>query len=93
VSVPITLTEAACAAVLCLYAVSTSRGADTPASAVAERHDVGAVRAYAAYRSSQAICDELSQGGQRDICFREAKATYIAKIVEAKVRPDAQARN
>ena len=92
-SVPITLTEAACAAILCLYAVSTSRGADTPASAVAEKYDAGLARADATYRSAQAICDELSQGGQRDICFREAKATFIGKIVEAKARPHAQARN
>ena len=91
-SASITLTEAACAALLCLYAISTSRGADTAVPAGGESYPAARARVETAYRSAQANC-ENEQLLQRELCFREAKATLIRKLLEAEAPSEPQARN
>jgi hypothetical protein len=88
VTTSITVTEAACAALLCLYAISTSPTADTSLRGSGERHGAKLARADAASRSAQMAC-ENEQAGARDICFKRAKAAYIGDIVDASARANA----
>jgi hypothetical protein len=93
VSTPITLTEAVGAALLCLYAISTSRGADPAAPAGGEPYPAARARVEAAYRSAQADCEGEELLAQREVCFRQAKATFIQKILEADARTEPRARS
>jgi len=82
---PITLTEAICAAILCLYAVGTSRGGDLVSPGHDQQYEEAIARAEILYRAAQDVC-EKEQGGEREVCFKEAKATHIRALAEAKAR-------
>jgi hypothetical protein len=84
----ITVAGATCAALLCLYAISTSPTADTSLRGSGERRGAKLARADAAFRSAQDAC-ENEQAGVRDICFKRAKAAYIGDIVDANARTNA----
>lgn len=84
----ITVTEAACAALLCLYAISTSQTTDTSLLGRGDRNGAKLARADATFRSAQVAC-ENEQAGVRDICFKRAKAAYIGDIVDANARANA----
>jgi hypothetical protein len=77
-----TLTEAGFAALLCLYAISTSRSADPVALDAMTQHGAAVVRADRMYRSAQASC-EAGPASQRDLCFREAKASFLRMMSDA----------
>lgn len=77
------LTEAGCAALLCLYAISASRGADPIVPDATQRYATEIARANARYQAAQAVCEARS-AGQQDLCFREAKATLLRRISDAK---------
>jgi hypothetical protein len=85
--VPVTLTEAICAGILCLYAVGTSRGADqNPTLQGPEKNYEQAIaRAEVLYQVAQDVC-EKSESKQRDVCLKEAKATHIRAVADAKAR-------
>jgi hypothetical protein len=80
-----TLTEAVCAAILCLYAVGTSRGADLVSPSQEQAYEQGIARAESLYGAAQDIC-EKERGSEREVCFREAKATNIRALADAKAR-------
>ena len=80
----ISLAEATCAALLCLYAISASRGADPIVPDATQRYTAAVTRANALYQKAQAAC-EGRFGDQRDLCFREAKATLVLRVDEARV--------
>jgi hypothetical protein len=82
---PITLTEAICAAILCLYAVGTSRGGDLVSPGQDPAYEEAITRAEILYRVAQDVC-EKEQGDQRVVCFKEAKATHIRALAEAKAQ-------
>jgi hypothetical protein len=84
---PVTLTEAICAAILCLYAVGTSRGADqNPTLQAPEKSYQQAIaRAEVLYQVAQDVC-EKAESKQRDLCLKEAKATHIRAVSDAKAR-------
>ena len=78
-----TLAEAVCAALLCLYAISASRGGDPIVPDATQRYAAAVARANATYQKAQAACEERL-GDQRDLCFREAKATLLGGVNGAK---------
>jgi hypothetical protein len=82
---PITLAQAICAAILCLYAVGTSRGGDLVSPGHDQEYEEAIARAEILYRAAQDVC-EKEQGGEREVCFKEAKATHIRALSEAKGR-------
>jgi len=82
---PITLTEAVCAAILCLYAVGTSRGGDLMSPGHEQAYEQAIARAEILYRTAQDVC-EKEQGSKREVCFKEAKATHIRALADAKAR-------
>lgn len=82
---PITLTEAVCAAILCLYAVGTSRGGDLRPPNDEEAYEQAIARAETLYKGAQDVC-EKDQGSEREVCFKEAKATHIRALADAKAR-------
>jgi hypothetical protein len=82
---PITITEAACTAILCLYAVGTSRGADPLQHGVDKTYEAAVARASLLYRAAQDMC-EKEEGSKRDVCFKEAKATHLRAVSDAKAR-------
>lgn len=77
------LAGAGCAALLCLYAISTSRGADPIVPAATQRYAAAVARADAFYQRAQAAC-EGKAAGERELCFREAKATLLRGIDDAR---------
>jgi hypothetical protein len=79
----ISLVEACCAALLCLYAINASRGADPVVPDATQRYAAVVARANALYHKAQAACEE-GLGDRRDLCFREAKATLVATVSEAR---------
>ena len=85
--VPVTLTEAVLAAVLCLYAIGTSRGADpNPMLQGPEKNYEQAVaRAELLYLAAQDAC-EKTDGRKRELCLKEAKATHVRAVADAKAR-------
>jgi hypothetical protein len=83
VSTTITLAEAVCAALLCLYTISTSRGADPIVPPADRRYASSIASAHARYHAEQAVC-ETASADQRDLCFSEAKATLLRTLGEAK---------
>jgi hypothetical protein len=82
---PLTLTEVVCAAVLCLYAIGVSRGADSnPMLQGPEKnYEVAIARAELLYQAAQDVC-EKANGSKRELCLKEAKATHIRALSDAK---------
>jgi hypothetical protein len=85
-NVPVTLTEVICAAVLCLYAIGTSRGDPAPMLQGPDKNYEQAVaRAELLYQVAQDVC-EKSEVKKRELCLKEAKATHIRAVADAKAR-------
>jgi hypothetical protein len=82
---PMTLTGAACAAILCLYAVGTSGGADTILHGPEKNYEAAIARAELMYRVAQDVCDK-EEGSKRELCLKEAKATHVRAVSDAKAR-------
>ena len=84
---PVTLTELVCAAALCLYAIGTSRGADpNPMLQGAEKsYEQAIARAELLYQAAQDVC-EKTESKKRELCLKEAKATHIRAVADAKAR-------
>src|SRR5215472_12733239 len=82
---PITITEAVCAAILCLYAVGTSRGDALVGQGRDQEYEAAITRAEILYQAAQNVC-ENEQGSDRELCFKEAKATHIRAVADAKAR-------
>jgi len=76
------LTEAGCAALLCLYAISASRGADPIVPDATQRYAAEIASANARYHATEAVCEGMS-AERRDLCFRDAKATLLRKLSAA----------
>jgi hypothetical protein len=83
--VPVTLTEAVCAAILCLYAIGTSRGADTVLPGPEKSYEAAIAKAELLYRVAQDVCDQ-AESGKRELCLKEAKATHVRAVSDAKAR-------
>ena len=83
VSTTITLAEAVCAALLCLYTISISRGTDPIVPTADQRYAASIARVHARYHAEQAAC-ETASADQRDLCFSEARATLLRRIGDAK---------
>lgn len=84
---PVTLTEAVCAAVLCLYAIGTSRGADTMTMLPGpeKSYEAAIAKAELLFRVAQDVCDQ-AEGSKRELCLKEAKATHVRAVSDAKAR-------
>jgi hypothetical protein len=83
--VPVTWTEAVCAAILCLYAIGTSRGEDAMLPGPEKNYEASMARAELLYRVAQDVCDK-EDASKRELCLKEAKATHIRALSDAKAR-------
>lgn len=84
---PLTLTEAVCTAVLCLYAISTARAADSNPllDGPAKSYEQAIARAEVLYLAAQDAC-EKAEAEKRNLCLEEAKTTRTRAIAGAKAR-------
>jgi hypothetical protein len=82
---PLTLTEAALVALLGLFAMGSARAADLVQNQREKEYRTAADRADARYRNALGACEPLD-GSERDLCFGDAKATFIRAMAEAKAR-------
>jgi hypothetical protein len=86
VHAPVVLAEVACAAILCLYAIGTSRGDPAPMLQGPEKNYEEAItRAEMLYQAAQDVC-EKTDSKKRELCLKEAKATHVRAIADAKAR-------
>jgi hypothetical protein len=84
---PLTLTEAVCTAILCLYAISNARAADSNPllDGPAKSYEQALARADVLYFAAQDTC-EKAEAQKRDLCLKEAKATHARAVAGAKAR-------
>lgn len=83
---PLTLGGAVCAASLCLYSIGMSHDAGPVRHDRDQAYPRTMLRAEAVYRAAQDAC-ERKDANTRDLCFREAKATHIRAITDARAPP------
>jgi hypothetical protein len=84
---PLALTEVVCAAALCLFAIGISRGADSSSMrhGPEKNYEQAIPRAELLYQAAQNMC-EKAEGSKRELCLKEAKATHIRAVADAKAR-------
>ena len=83
----LTIPEAICAGVLCMFALGTANAADDAAAEKARKNEYKAAvaRADADYKAAKDAC-KPKQGNDRDVCMKEAKAQYVKVTADAKAR-------
>jgi hypothetical protein len=77
--------ELLCASVLCLFAISTARAADSAATERKNEYNVAIAHADADYKAAKDAC-KPRQGNDRDVCMQQAKADHVKATEEAKAR-------
>ena len=82
----LTIPEAICAGVLCLFAVGSASAADTAERARKNEYKATVARADADYKAAKDACKATKQGNDRDVCMKEAKAQYTKVTADAKAR-------
>jgi DNA-binding ferritin-like protein len=83
----LTIPEAICAGVLCMFALGTANAANDAAAEKARKNEYKAAvaRADADYKAAKDAC-KPKQGNDRDVCMKEAKAQYVKVTADAKAR-------
>jgi hypothetical protein len=81
----LTLSELLCVAVLCLFAIGTSRAADSAATDRKNEYKVAIAHADADYKAAKEGC-KTRQGNDRDVCMQQAKADHVKATEEAKAQ-------
>src|SRR5580700_6742926 len=72
----LTMPELICAGVLCLFAIGTSRAADSAATDRKNEYKAAVARADADYKAAKDAC-KPRQGNDRDVCMQQAKADHV----------------
>jgi type II secretory pathway pseudopilin PulG len=83
----LTIPEAICAGVLCVFALGTAKAADNATAERDRKTEYQAAIAHAAadYRLAKDGCKDM-QGNDRDVCLKQAKADYVKATKKAKAR-------
>src|SRR6266446_3868262 len=80
----VTIPEAICAGVLCVFALGTANGADNAAAERARKNEykTAVARADADYKAAKDAC-KAKQGNDRDVCTKQAKADHVKATADA----------
>jgi type II secretory pathway pseudopilin PulG len=83
----LTIPEAICAGVLCVFALGTASAADNAAAERTRKNEykTAVARADAAYKAAKDACKD-KQGNDRDVCTKQAKADHVKATADAKAR-------
>jgi hypothetical protein len=79
----LTIPEAICAGVLCLFALGTARAADQATTDRKNEYKVAIAHADADYKAAKDAC-KSREGNDRDVCLKQAKADHVKATEEAK---------
>jgi hypothetical protein len=79
----LTIPEAICVGLLCLFAIGTARAADQAATDRKNEYKVAIAHADADYKIAKDAC-KPRQGNDRDVCLKQAKADHVKATQEAK---------
>ena len=81
----LTIPEAICAGVLCMFAMGSVDAATTTERDRKNEYRAAVARADADYKAAKDAC-KSRQGNDRDVCLREAKAEHVKATADAKAR-------
>ncbi len=84
----LTIPEAICAGVLCMFAIGSVHAAADNRAAERDRkneYKAAVARADADYKAAKEAC-KAKQGNDRDVCKKEAKAEHVKATGSAKAR-------
>jgi len=79
----LTIPEAICAGVLCLFAIGSVNAATTAERDRKNEYKAAVARADADYKAAKDAC-KPKQGNDRDVCLKEAKAEHVKATADAK---------
>ena len=79
----LTIPEAICVGVLCLFAIGTARAADQAATDRKNEYKEAIAHADADYKIAKDAC-KPRQGNDREVCLKQAKADHVKATHEAK---------
>jgi len=79
----LTLPEAICAGVLCLFAIGSVHAASTAERDRKNEYKAAVARADADYKAAKDAC-KPKQGNDHDVCLKEAKAEHVKATADAK---------
>ena len=78
-----TIPEAICAAVLCMFAIGSVNAANTAERDRKNEYKAAVARADADYKAAKDAC-KPKQGNDKDVCMKEAKAEHVKATTDAK---------
>ena len=81
----LTIPEAICAGVLCLFAVGSVNAATTAERDRKNEYKAAVARADADYKAAKDAC-KPKQGNDKDVCLKEAKAEHVKAVADAKAQ-------
>lgn len=81
----LTLAEMLFATALCLLAMGSARADDSSARERKNDYKIAIAHADADYKAAKEAC-KSSQGNDRDVCMKQAKADHIKATEDAKAR-------
>ena len=81
----LTIPEAICAGVLCMFAIGSVNAASTAERDRKNEYKAAVARADADHKAAKDAC-KPKQGNDRDVCMKEAKAQYVKVTADAKAR-------
>ena len=79
----LTLPEAICAGVLCLFAIGSVNAASTAERDRKNEYKAAVARADADYKAAKDAC-KPKQGNDKDVCLKQAKAEHVKATADAK---------
>ena len=78
----LTIPEAICAGVLCLFAIGSVNAATTAERDRKNEYKAAVARADADYKAAKDAC-KPKQGNDHDVCLKEAKAEHVKATADA----------
>jgi len=81
----LTIPEAICAGVLCIFAIGSANAASTAERDRKNEYKATVARADADYKAAKEAC-KPKQGNDKDVCTKEAKAEHTKVVADAKAR-------
>ena len=81
----LTIPEAICAGVLCMFAIGSVNATSTAERDRKNEYKAAVARADADHKAAKDAC-KPKQGNDRDVCMKEAKAQYVKVTADAKAR-------
>jgi len=79
----LTIPEAICAGVLCLFAIGSVNAASTAERDRKNEYKAAVARADADYKAAKDAC-KPKQGNDKDVCLKQAKAEHVKATADAK---------